>query len=86
MRWLRSQDPPCEWSWDTCEAAAEGGHLELLQWLTKEGCPWDILFCLKLATVENQTHVVRWIEKEMSNADGEEGDIRRVGRVVRLSR
>ena len=29
----------------TCKAAAEGGHLEVLQWAREHGCPWDEKTC-----------------------------------------
>ena len=29
------------WDEATCIAAAEGGHLHVLAWAKKEGCPWD---------------------------------------------
>ena len=31
----------CLWDEETCEYAAEGGHLEVLQWARANGCPWD---------------------------------------------
>ena len=39
LKWLRSEG--CPWDEETCEMAAEGGHLEVLKWLRSEGCPWD---------------------------------------------
>ena len=43
LQWLRAQNPPCPWSWWTCDAAAGSGHLEVLQWLRAEDppCPWN---------------------------------------------
>ena len=38
-------DTCCDWDEDTCSAAAEGGHLEIMQWLTAQGRPWDELTC-----------------------------------------
>ena len=44
----------CEWDTDTCKNAAEGGHLEVLQFLQsnqgpsgerKEECPWNVQEC-----------------------------------------
>jgi hypothetical protein len=29
----------------TCSRAAEGGHLEVLQWARDNGCPWDAMTC-----------------------------------------
>merc|ERR1711977_664707 len=40
MKWLRSLDPPCPWDRHSCLSAASGGHLEVLKWLKREGCPW----------------------------------------------
>ncbi len=31
----------CPWDASTCIAAAQEGHLEVLQWALVEGCPWD---------------------------------------------
>jgi hypothetical protein len=28
-----------------CEAAARGGHLEMLQWARANGCPWNEMTC-----------------------------------------
>ena len=39
--------------------AAWGGHLEVLQWLRGEGCPWSHLTCSR--AVENgNVEVLRW--------------------------
>ena len=39
IKWLRSQDPPCEWSEKACSAAAWGNHWDLLRLLVSMGCP-----------------------------------------------
>src|SRR5687767_10642909 len=31
----------CEWSSQTCQYAAEGGHLNVLKWARRNDCPWD---------------------------------------------
>ena len=36
LQWARTNR--CEWDAATCEAAARGGHLELLQWAQDNGC------------------------------------------------
>ena len=36
--------------------AAEGGHLEVLQWARANGCPWDADTCV--AAVDEQRHDV----------------------------
>ena len=38
--WLRENNYP--WGWRICEAAAEGGHLEVLKYAHENGCPgWN---------------------------------------------
>ena len=39
LQWARANG--CPWSAQTCEGAAQGGHLEVLQWAYANGCPWD---------------------------------------------
>ena len=34
-----------DWNKSTCAMAAMGGHLQVLQWLRGEGCPWDHWTC-----------------------------------------
>ena len=41
LKWLRSLDPPCDWSWRTCAAAARGGHVHALKWLRGQDPPCD---------------------------------------------
>ena len=42
IKWLRSQDPPYEWSKKACTtAAAWGNHFDLLRLLVSMGCPID---------------------------------------------
>ncbi|CAN0267220.1 unnamed protein product, partial [Scytosiphon promiscuus] len=31
----------CPWNEGACSAAAESGHLDELQWLVENGCPWN---------------------------------------------
>jgi hypothetical protein len=38
LRWLRSQSPPCPWSDDLCEVAAEDDEDEVLRWAAENGC------------------------------------------------
>ena len=35
----------CSWDEETCASAAEGGHLEMLQWARANGCPWNERTC-----------------------------------------
>ena len=30
---------------NTCDDAAQGGHLEVLKWARENGCDWDIYMC-----------------------------------------
>ena len=39
IKWLRSQDPPCEWNKKACTAAAWANHFDLLRLLVSMGCP-----------------------------------------------
>ena len=43
IKWLRSQNPPCPWSHETCTVAASYGQLEVLKWLRAQDppCPWS---------------------------------------------
>jgi len=49
---------------ETCNGAAEGGRLSVLQWLRSDevDCPWDIQECLSLAKGYEHRTMVRWIE------------------------
>jgi hypothetical protein len=42
-----------------CDLAAEGGHLQLLQWLQQQGCPIDQSPCA--AANAGQLHVLTWM-------------------------
>ena len=44
---------------NTCSAAAEGGHLEVLQWARANGCPWD-RDTIRLARANGHDDVVIW--------------------------
>jgi hypothetical protein len=39
LKWARENG--CPWDESTCDAAADGGHLEVLKWARENGCPWD---------------------------------------------
>ena len=41
IKWLRSQDPPCEWNKKACIAAASANRWDLLRHLLSMGCPLD---------------------------------------------
>ena len=42
-----------------CPSAAEGGHLEVLQWARAKGYPWDLLTCA-LAAANGHLEVLQW--------------------------
>ena len=44
---------------DTCARAAEGGHLEVLQWARQNGCPWDADTCAGAAQF-GHLEVLQW--------------------------
>jgi len=54
------------WDSSTCAAAAEGGHVHVLQWLrggdTKWRCPWDEDTCAAAAR-GGHVHVLRWVRQ-----------------------
>jgi hypothetical protein len=42
LQWMQEQYPPCLWEAypEICPDAARGGHVEVVQWLREQGCPW----------------------------------------------
>ena len=51
------------WDESACSQAAEGGHLEILEWLRSEGCRWDEERCRTLG----EPNIVRWIDAQSSS-------------------
>jgi hypothetical protein len=49
----------CPWDKWTCAYAAEGGHLEVLEWARANGCPWDKWTC-RLAAEGGQLETLKW--------------------------
>ena len=49
----------CPWVAETCAIAAEGGHLEVLQWLRANGCPWDEKTC-SMSAEGGHLDVLQW--------------------------
>jgi len=39
LQWAREHG--CAWNWQTCKAAFEEGHVELLKWAIVSGCSMD---------------------------------------------
>eukprot|EP00605_Chrysophyceae_sp_TOSAG23-4_P002083 GSChrysophyteH1.ASY1.ANO1.2304.1 assembled CDS len=58
-------DPPCPLDEDTCHAAAEGGHLHVLQWARSQDppCPWSENTC-KNAAQGGHLHVLQWARSQ----------------------
>ena len=52
----------CPWDEDTCAAAAEGGHLDILRWARQRKCKWDANTCLSSAAA-GHLHVLQWARK-----------------------
>ena len=51
-----------QWDSDTCFAAAEGGHLGVLQWLRQNGCECDSDTCWAAAE-SGHLGVLQWARK-----------------------
>ena len=50
----------CPWNKCTCSMAANGGHLEVLQWAHDNGCPLDALTC-KYAAMGGHLEMMQWL-------------------------
>jgi hypothetical protein len=57
----RARSAGCRWNSHLCSEAAEGGHLELLQWVRSQPdpCPWDEHTC-RNAAGDGQLEVLQW--------------------------
>ncbi|CAM9662690.1 unnamed protein product, partial [Discosporangium mesarthrocarpum] len=40
------------WDEDTCACVAKAGHLHILEWARRQGCPWDTVRCCSRAAGE----------------------------------
>ena len=49
----------CPWVKETCAWAAEGGHLEVLQWARLRLCPWNALTCV-CAAKHGHLEMLQW--------------------------
>ena len=47
----------------TCAEAARGGHLEVLQWVRAQGCPWDEGTCCE-ASKGGHLEVLQWAREQ----------------------
>ena len=50
----------CQWDAGTSYAAAEGGHLEVLQWARANGCDWNADTC-SAAAKGGHLEVLQWL-------------------------
>ena len=50
----------------TCWYATRFGHLEVLKWARREGCPWNCVECRGLAERFGHARMVRWIDEQGS--------------------
>ena len=57
LRWLRENR--CPWDGLTCDAAARGGHLEVLKWARANGCTWHAWTCAEAAK-GGHLEVLKW--------------------------
>ena len=58
LQWLRANG--CPWDAETCDRAAEGGHLEVLQWARANGCLWSEETCAEAAG-GGHLEVLQWL-------------------------
>ena len=53
------------WDEDVTYAAANHGHLKVLKWLIKKGCPYDKSWCRRYAEYggEQARNVLEWLDE-----------------------
>lgn len=59
FRWALAQSPPLRLNAGMCRAAAQGGQLEMLQWLRAQGCSWSHYTC-EAAVKNGHLGVLQW--------------------------
>ena len=66
LKFLRGLDPPCPWNEDTCDGAAQGGHLDVLKWLRSQDppCPWDEEMICGWAAGVGRLDVLKWLRSQ----------------------
>jgi hypothetical protein len=47
----------------TCSAAAEGGHLEVLQWARAHDCPWNEARVREYAAAGGHVDMLGWLDE-----------------------
>jgi len=62
----RKREHGCDWDSYTCKAAAESGHLHILQWARQHGCDWVSSTC-KVAAAGGHFHVLQWAREQGCN-------------------
>lgn len=55
--------PSDGWSENTCLETISNGHLEALQWLIVNGCPWNRNELIDYAKQTSHTDIAKWIEE-----------------------
>ena len=58
------------WDEDICWSAAQGGHLDVLNWAREHGCPWGMDLCAEAAD-HGHFHVLKWAREMGCPWDGE---------------
>ena len=76
IKWLRSQDPPCELNKKACTAAAWANNFDLLRLLVSMGCPMEKegMFgvvacdpdqnCLPKRDSKEKLEILKWLQSE----------------------
>lgn len=64
LRWAQANGFQCDEG--VCIMAAAGGHLKVLQWARSVGCPWNKIYCQRVAQETNHAVVAAWISNQQS--------------------
>jgi len=52
----------------TCQYAARGGHLEVLRWAIRNGCPVNWQACTSIATQNEHPDVLVWLNEHKARS------------------
>lgn len=63
LRWLR-ESHSCEWDETTVYKAAMKGHLHIVKYCLRKGCPWNFRF-LPSCIQNNHLHILRWARRSL---------------------
>jgi hypothetical protein len=58
--------------WTTCQAAAAGGHVDVLQWAKAMGCATDLSTCVAAAE-QGQLGALKWLRLHDTECDFDDG-------------